>query len=174
MDDSRKGNDSFKRISKRRNGGFFYCGWMCRVITKWRSHMIKMYAVKQCLSAKKMEQWFACFLAMSADVQATTKNIMLVTKVEIMMEAGATIAQDLLARYNGFICIIEGSGTFCEKDKCFGRTGPMKMTGKKRSLTVMRKRNCERFYRRMSRSERKLWPIGQLWWIQKKKFAKLI
>jgi quercetin 2,3-dioxygenase len=52
------------------------------------------------------------FSGSSGDVQASTLNHVPVTMVELNMEAGATFHQDLPADYNGFIYILEGSGTF--------------------------------------------------------------
>jgi redox-sensitive bicupin YhaK (pirin superfamily) len=45
-------------------------------------------------------------------VVSPTKNHALVTMVEIEIEANATAVQDLTADYNGFIFVLEGSGTF--------------------------------------------------------------
>jgi len=52
------------------------------------------------------------FSGNSKDVTSSTKNHVPVTMVEIVLEAGASISQDLPGSYNGFIYIIEGSGTF--------------------------------------------------------------
>jgi quercetin 2,3-dioxygenase len=52
------------------------------------------------------------FSGSSAEVSATTQNHVPVTMVEITLEPGATVQQDLPGSYNGFIYILEGSGTF--------------------------------------------------------------
>src|SRR5690606_28728720 len=52
------------------------------------------------------------FSGNSMEVVSATKNHVPVTMVEIELEAGASISQDLPGGYNGFIYIIEGSGTF--------------------------------------------------------------
>src|SRR5690606_34522073 len=52
------------------------------------------------------------FSGASGGVQAATLNHVPVTFVEIAAEAGAAIVQDLPASYNGFIYVLEGSGTF--------------------------------------------------------------
>lgn len=52
------------------------------------------------------------FSGCSADVKADTKNHVPVTMVEITLEPGAIIAQDLPGDYNGFIYVLEGTGTF--------------------------------------------------------------
>ena len=50
----------------------------------------------------------------SGDVVSNTLNYVPVTFVEMVLEKGATIAQDLPGSYNGFIYVLEGSGTFGE------------------------------------------------------------
>lgn len=62
------------------------------------------------------------FSGSSKGAQATTKNIVPVTMVELTLEAGTSIAQQLPARYNGFIYIIEGIGTF-GAEKTEGKKG---------------------------------------------------
>ncbi|GMA61581.1 pirin family protein [Alicyclobacillus fastidiosus] len=52
------------------------------------------------------------FSGSSADARATTKNYVPVTMVELTLDAGAEITQDLPGGYNGFIYILEGSGRF--------------------------------------------------------------
>ncbi|MFB5191413.1 pirin family protein [Alicyclobacillus fastidiosus] len=52
------------------------------------------------------------FSGSSADLRATTKNYVPVTMVELTLDAGVEIVQDLPGRYNGFIYILEGSGHF--------------------------------------------------------------
>lgn len=52
------------------------------------------------------------FSGSSADVVAKTANHVPVTMVEINLEAGASVTQDLPGAYNGFIYILEGRGTF--------------------------------------------------------------
>jgi quercetin 2,3-dioxygenase len=52
------------------------------------------------------------FSGSSAGVTAKTANHVPVTMVEINLEAGATVTQDLPGVYNGFIYVLEGSGTF--------------------------------------------------------------
>ena len=50
----------------------------------------------------------------SGDVVSNTLNYVPVTFVEMVLEKGATITQDLPGSYNGFIYVLEGSGTFGE------------------------------------------------------------
>ena len=50
----------------------------------------------------------------SGDVVSNTLNYVPVTFVEMILEKGAAIAQDLPGSYNGFIYVLEGSGTFGE------------------------------------------------------------
>jgi redox-sensitive bicupin YhaK (pirin superfamily) len=52
------------------------------------------------------------FSGSSAGITAKTLNHVPVTMVEIQLEAGASVAQDLPGSYNGFIYVLEGSGTF--------------------------------------------------------------
>ncbi|ABO66867.1 MULTISPECIES: pirin family protein [Geobacillus] len=52
------------------------------------------------------------FSGSSKGVQAPTKNIVPVTMVEMTVEPGITVVQDLPGHYNGFLYILEGSGTF--------------------------------------------------------------
>ena len=50
----------------------------------------------------------------SGDVVSNTLNYTPVTFVEMILEKGASIIQDLPGSYNGFIYVLEGSGTFGE------------------------------------------------------------
>ncbi|MCL6573924.1 MAG: pirin family protein [Bacillus sp. (in: Bacteria)] len=50
----------------------------------------------------------------SGDVVSDTLNYVPVIFVEIIVESGATISQDLPGSYNGFIYVLDGSGTFGE------------------------------------------------------------
>ncbi|TJY41833.1 pirin family protein [Cohnella pontilimi] len=52
------------------------------------------------------------FSGTSGPVSASTRNVVPVTYLEIEMEAGATLAQQLPADYNGFLYILEGTGRF--------------------------------------------------------------
>lgn len=54
------------------------------------------------------------FSGASGDVKSATLNHIPVTYVEIVMEAGASLSQDLPAGYNGFIYVLEGKGRFGE------------------------------------------------------------
>lgn len=55
------------------------------------------------------------FSGSSGGVSAPTRNHVPVTMVEITLEPGATVTQDLPGSYNGFIYVLEGSGTFGAK-----------------------------------------------------------
>jgi quercetin 2,3-dioxygenase len=50
----------------------------------------------------------------SGDVKSDTLNYVPVTFVEMLVEQGASVSQDLPGNYNGFIYVLEGSGTFGE------------------------------------------------------------
>jgi quercetin 2,3-dioxygenase len=50
----------------------------------------------------------------SGDIVSNTLNYAPVTFVEIVLEEGASISQDLPGTYNGYIYVLEGSGTFGE------------------------------------------------------------
>ena len=50
----------------------------------------------------------------SGDIVSNTLNYAPVTFVEMVLEKGASISQDLPGTYNGYIYVIEGSGTFGE------------------------------------------------------------
>jgi redox-sensitive bicupin YhaK (pirin superfamily) len=52
------------------------------------------------------------FSGSSQGVQAPTLNHVPVTMVEILLEPGASVVQDLPGSYNGFLYILEGSGSF--------------------------------------------------------------
>lgn len=52
------------------------------------------------------------FSGSSAGVTAATLNHTPVTAVELVLEPGAQVSQDLPSSYNGFIYILEGSGSF--------------------------------------------------------------
>lgn len=52
------------------------------------------------------------FSGSSHGVFAPTQNYVPVTMVELNLEAGVTVTQDLLGDYNGFIYVLEGSGQF--------------------------------------------------------------
>lgn len=52
------------------------------------------------------------FSGSSAGVSASTLNHVPVTMVEIQVEPGFAVTQDLPGSYNGFIYVLEGSGTF--------------------------------------------------------------
>lgn len=50
----------------------------------------------------------------SGDVVSNTLNYVPFTFVEMVVESGSSISQDLPGSYNGFIYVLEGSGTFGE------------------------------------------------------------
>ncbi|HEV7765443.1 MAG TPA: pirin family protein [Thermoanaerobaculia bacterium] len=52
------------------------------------------------------------FSGMSADVKGPALNHVPVTMVEMRLDAGATVRQELPPRYNAFLYVIEGSGKF--------------------------------------------------------------
>lgn len=60
------------------------------------------------------------FSGSSGDVVSNTRNIVPVTYVELKLEAGAAIVQDVPGDYNGFIYVLEGRGRF-GVDKTPGR-----------------------------------------------------
>lgn len=62
------------------------------------------------------------FSGSSRRVKAPTLNHVPVTMVEILLEPGATVSQDLPGSYNGFLYVLEGSGTF-GVDGTEGRAG---------------------------------------------------
>lgn len=59
------------------------------------------------------------FSGSSSDVTADTLNNVPVTYVELELEAGSSVSQDLPGNYNGFLYILEGSGRF-GKDETYG------------------------------------------------------
>jgi redox-sensitive bicupin YhaK (pirin superfamily) len=52
------------------------------------------------------------FSGSSGDAQANTRNQVPVTMVEMILEPGASVSQDLPGTYNGFLYILEGNGIF--------------------------------------------------------------
>lgn len=62
------------------------------------------------------------FSGSSGGVQAPTLNHVPVTMVELRLDPGSTIAQDLPGDYNGFFYVLEGSGIF-GSNKIEGRKG---------------------------------------------------
>lgn len=52
------------------------------------------------------------FSGNSGSVHAKTENYVPVTMVELTLEPGATFVQDVPSDYNGFIYVLDGSGTF--------------------------------------------------------------
>ncbi|MED3563031.1 pirin family protein [Bacillus xiapuensis] len=52
------------------------------------------------------------FSGSSGGIKSATKNYVPVTFVEINLEPGATISQDLPGDYNGFMYVLEGNGLF--------------------------------------------------------------
>ncbi|WP_342514320.1 pirin family protein [Sporosarcina sp. FSL K6-1522] len=62
------------------------------------------------------------FSGSSMGVMAATKNYVPVTMVELNVEAGVTVKQDLPGSYNGFLYIVEGQGMF-GKDRTVGQAG---------------------------------------------------
>lgn len=62
------------------------------------------------------------FSGSSKGVRAETLNHVPVTMVEILLGPGATVTQDLPGSYNGFLYILEGSGTF-GSNEAEGRAG---------------------------------------------------
>lgn len=52
------------------------------------------------------------FSGSSGGIQSSTKNYVPVTMVEINVEPGASVTQDLPGDYNGFMYILEGKGLF--------------------------------------------------------------
>ncbi|GAD15069.1 pirin [Geobacillus kaustophilus GBlys] len=62
------------------------------------------------------------FSGSSKGVKAPTKNIVPVTMVEMIVEPGTKVVQDLPGHYNGFLYILEGSGVF-GADNIEGKAG---------------------------------------------------
>jgi redox-sensitive bicupin YhaK (pirin superfamily) len=52
------------------------------------------------------------FSGSSDGVQANTKNVVPITMVEMTLEPGIKVKQDLPGSYNGFFFVLEGEGTF--------------------------------------------------------------
>lgn len=52
------------------------------------------------------------FSGSSAGAKAHTQNYVPITMVEINLEAGAAVSQELPGDYNGFLYVLDGSGTF--------------------------------------------------------------
>lgn len=52
------------------------------------------------------------FSGSSKGITADTKNHVPVTMVELMLEPGTTVTQDLPGSYNGFLYVLEGKGAF--------------------------------------------------------------
>ncbi|MCL6547664.1 MAG: pirin family protein [Alicyclobacillus sp.] len=68
------------------------------------------------------------FSGSSGDVKAGTLNHVPVTMVEITLEPGATVSQDLPGDYNGFLYVLEGRGTF-GANQAEGRQGQVLWLG---------------------------------------------
>ncbi len=68
------------------------------------------------------------FSGSSGDVNTNTLNHIPVTMVEVQLEAGKTISQDLPGSYNGFIIVIEGEGVF-GKNEVIGTKGQVLWLG---------------------------------------------
>jgi redox-sensitive bicupin YhaK (pirin superfamily) len=56
------------------------------------------------------------FSGSSGGIQANTKNIVPITMVEMRLEAGACLKQELPGAYNGFFYVLEGEGLFGRED----------------------------------------------------------
>ncbi|MGG1399923.1 pirin family protein [Bacillus salipaludis] len=69
------------------------------------------------------------FSGSSGGVKSSTKNYVPVTFVEINLEPGASISQDLPGNYHGFMYILEGSGLF-GKNKVEAEKGQALQLGK--------------------------------------------
>lgn len=68
------------------------------------------------------------FSGSSKGVSAETKNYVPITMVEVILEAGKSIVQDLPGEYNGFIFVLEGTGIF-GVDQTVGGEGQMLWLG---------------------------------------------
>jgi redox-sensitive bicupin YhaK (pirin superfamily) len=66
--------------------------------------------------ATRKEQGVVCKIisGSSGNVKSDTKNVVPVTAVHIFIEPNSSFEQDIPADYNGFIYLLEGSGTFGE------------------------------------------------------------
>ncbi|TDK62396.1 pirin family protein [Bacillus salipaludis] len=69
------------------------------------------------------------FSGSSGGIKSSTKNYVPVTFVEINLEAGATISQDLPGDYSGFMYVLDGSGLF-GKNKVEAEKGQALQLGK--------------------------------------------
>lgn len=69
------------------------------------------------------------FSGSSGGIQSTTKNYVPVTMVEINLQPGATVTQDLPGDYNGFMYVLEGKGQF-GKSKTEAEKGHVLLLGK--------------------------------------------
>ncbi|MBT2736771.1 pirin family protein [Bacillus sp. ISL-7] len=69
------------------------------------------------------------FSGSSGGIQSTTKNYVPVTMVEINLQPGATVTQDLRGDYNGFMYVLEGKGQF-GKSKTEAEKGHVLLLGK--------------------------------------------
>ncbi|MGF6954118.1 redox-sensitive bicupin YhaK (pirin superfamily) [Neobacillus sp. B4I6] len=69
------------------------------------------------------------FSGSSGGIQSTTKNYVPVTMVEINLQPGATVIQDLPGDYNGFMYVLEGKGQF-GKSKTEAEKGHVLLLGK--------------------------------------------
>jgi quercetin 2,3-dioxygenase len=52
------------------------------------------------------------FSGSSGEVQSNTKNVVPITMVEMQLEPGASVVQELPGSYNGFFFVLEGEGNF--------------------------------------------------------------
>ena len=68
------------------------------------------------------------FSGSSRGLHATTLNHVPVTMVEILLDPGASVSQDLPGGYNGFVYILEGSGSF-GVDETEGHAGQVLFLG---------------------------------------------
>lgn len=64
---------------------------------------------------------YRVFSGNSGNVVSITKNYVPVTYVEIIIDSGHTAKQDLPSDYNGFIYVLEGSGTFGDNEEKPGK-----------------------------------------------------
>ncbi|MBT2728979.1 pirin family protein [Bacillus sp. ISL-75] len=69
------------------------------------------------------------FSGSSGGIQSTTKNYVPVTMIEINLQPGATVTQDLPGDYNGFMYVLEGKGQF-GKSKTEAEKGHVLLLGK--------------------------------------------
>lgn len=99
------------------------------------------------------------FSGSSKEVKSSTLNHVPVTMVEIIMEPGTTMIQDLPGSYNGFLYILGGKGTFGESE----------VKGKKNQVLWLERANEARQSEVRIHAEEKLHvmlyagePIGEL------------